>query len=286
MTMDTVSGTPITFHRQGSGRLAVLLVHGFLDDHRVWDEVIDELADLAVEFISVDLAGCGERADAPGPFTYQRLADDTRQIASAVNKPLVIVGQSMGAAVSELVATQLPQLVRGLILLAPVPLAGTQLPDAELESFAALGDNGAKAQRLIRRQLSFALSDEKVDALTAAVAVTRADVIRALAHSWDSGHPDGQHQSAHHGPVLILSGRHDPIVTSELIATAIAPRFADVRSHAIDEAGHWPHAEQPGVVASWIRQFVAEHGGQQDHAVGDRHAESKLGCNGAGRESG
>jgi pimeloyl-ACP methyl ester carboxylesterase len=54
MTTDTVSGTPITFHRQGSGRLAVLLVHGFLDDHRVWDEVIDELADLAAEFISVD----------------------------------------------------------------------------------------------------------------------------------------------------------------------------------------------------------------------------------------
>jgi len=259
--METVGGTPITFHRQGGGRLAVVFVHGFLDDHRVWDEVIDELRDLAVEFISVDLAGCGERADAPGPFSYQRLADDTRQIASAVNKPLVIVGQSMGAAISELVAAQLPQLVRGLILLAPVPLAGTQLPDVELEGFAALGDKGATAQRLIRRQLSFALSDEKVDALTAAAAVARADVIRSLAHSWNSGYPDGQRQSNYHGPVLILSGSHDPIVTSDLVRSAIAPRFDDVRSHAIDEAGHWPHAERPGAVASWVRQFVAEHGG-------------------------
>jgi pimeloyl-ACP methyl ester carboxylesterase len=160
---ETVSGTDITFRRQGGGELALIFVHGFLDDHHVWDDVVAELADLPAEFIQVDLAGCGVRADAPGPYSYERLANDTSQIAASVNKPFVIVGQSMGAAVSELVAAGLRELALGLVLLTPVPLAGTQLPDSEMEPFGSLGEKGPEAKRLARRQLSFALSDEKLD---------------------------------------------------------------------------------------------------------------------------
>lgn len=51
-----------------------------------------------------------------------------------------------------------------------------------------------------------------------------------------------------------------------MVHTAIAPRFANCRTEVIDEAGHWPHAEHPGSVASQLRQFVAELGRLQDDA--------------------
>jgi pimeloyl-ACP methyl ester carboxylesterase len=267
--MDVNEREAFSRRRRDDGQVAVVLVHGFLDDHRVWDEVIDELSDLALEFIPVDLAGSGERADAAGPFSYERLADDITKIAAASAKPLIIVGQSMGAAVAELVAAHLGQLVLGMVLVAPVPLAGTQLSEAELEPFASLGDNGVQAQRDIRRQLSVTTSDEKLDRLTDAGSVTKAEVMRSLARCWNSGHPAGQSESRYRGPVLALYGSADPIVTAEMVHTAIAPRFANARTDVIDDAGHWPHAEQPVAVASHIRRFIAEYG-RLRHDAGTR----------------
>src|SRR5438093_9136742 len=40
-----------TFLRRGEGELAVVFVHGFLDDQHVWDKVIDELKTPRIETI-------------------------------------------------------------------------------------------------------------------------------------------------------------------------------------------------------------------------------------------
>src|SRR6058998_2184460 len=123
---EQIPDSDATFLRRGEGELAVVFVHGFLDDQHVWDEVIDELKTPGIETVRLDLAGLGDRHGASGPFTYERLAADV----DTVGKPFVIVGQSMGAPIAELVATARSELAVGLVLVAPVPLAGTRLPDA------------------------------------------------------------------------------------------------------------------------------------------------------------
>jgi pimeloyl-ACP methyl ester carboxylesterase len=57
----------------GNDDLAIVFVHGFLDDRHTWDGVVNQLV-TGVETIRVDLYGCGEQADASGPFSYDRLA--------------------------------------------------------------------------------------------------------------------------------------------------------------------------------------------------------------------
>jgi pimeloyl-ACP methyl ester carboxylesterase len=78
------------FLRHGEGALAVVFVHGFLDDQHVWDKVIDELKTPGIETIRLDLAGLGDRANASGPFTYERLADDVGAVIDRVGKPFVM----------------------------------------------------------------------------------------------------------------------------------------------------------------------------------------------------
>ena len=56
-------------------------------------------------------------------------------ILEGIDGPVIVVGQSLGTQVAELVAAQHSDQVRGLVLLTPVPLGGTQLPDEVVAPF-------------------------------------------------------------------------------------------------------------------------------------------------------
>jgi len=83
--------------------------------------------------------------------------------------------------------------------------------------------------------------------------------VRAAANAWNNGHPAGEQPSAFTGPVLILSGADDPLITAEVVASAIAPRFdpAELTLAEIGQSTHWPHAERPAAVAREIDRFLA-----------------------------
>src|SRR5260370_3501019 len=139
MRTERTGDTDVRFRRNGAGGAALVFVHGFLDDEYVWDGVVAELGSADVETVQLDLAGMGERTDARGPFTFDRFASEVGAVVDALDKPVVLVGQSMAAPVVELVAAARPELTLGLVLVNPVPLAGTHLPDEVIEPFLSLG---------------------------------------------------------------------------------------------------------------------------------------------------
>ena len=60
--------------------------------------------------------------------------------------------------------------------------------------------------------------------------------------------------------MLILTGSDDPIITPDVAATVVA-RFDPAKTTAaeIEKSSHWPHIEQPAVVAAWISRFLASN---------------------------
>ena len=145
-----------------AGAPTVLLIHGFLDDASVWDGLVDSLAG-EVGAVRYDLPGFGTRsgsvADACNT-TLESLAAEAGEILEGIDGPVIVVGQSLGTQVAELVAAQHSDRVRGLVLLTPVPLGGTRLPDEVVAPFGALGGDRV-AQRLLRAELSPHLSEER-----------------------------------------------------------------------------------------------------------------------------
>ncbi|MFI5610880.1 alpha/beta fold hydrolase [Amycolatopsis sp. NPDC051903] len=232
-----------------------VFVHGFLDDHHVWDGVVAALPS-GGERVVVDLAGSGERAGAAGPFTYDRFAADVLSTVDELGGPFVLVGHSMGAAVAELVAAARPELTRGLVLVNPIPLAGTGLADEAIEPFRVLGAAGAGAQRSARANLSPNLSVETSERIGRAGLRMRPEVVRALADCWNNGAAEGDAPSGFAGPVLIVRGGADPFITEDLVTTAVAPRFAAPVTEVVEGAGHWTHSEAPGRVAELIARFA------------------------------
>jgi pimeloyl-ACP methyl ester carboxylesterase len=257
-TSEHAPSTDIAFRRHGEGERAVVFVHGFLDDQYVWEQVIAELKTPGIETVQLDLAGMGDRAGESGPFTYERFVADVTAIVDAVGKPFVIVGQSMGAPIAELVAAARPEQAIGLVLLTPMPIAGIGLPDEAVEPFRSLGGN-PEAQRVVRQQLSAGLSDADLDRLGEIGARVRPEVARALVDCWNSGLAGAAEKSVFRGPVMILRGSDDGLVTAELASATVSPRFASAKTVAIDGAGHWPHIERPSAVAAQLDEFLAQN---------------------------
>ncbi|MFJ3307349.1 alpha/beta fold hydrolase [Streptomyces sp. NPDC086549] len=255
MKTERIGHSDVRFRRHGEGELAAVFVHGFLDDQYVWDDMISVLTTSGLEWVTLELAGCGDRTEASGPFDYDRFAAEVGSVTAALGKDFVMVGQSMGAAVAELVAAGQPERAAGLVLLNPVPLAGTLLPDEVIDRFRSLGGDPA-AQRAVRTQLSPSWPEAELDRLVVSGARIRAEVVRDFADCWNTGHPAGRRHSGFEGPTLVVRGDDDGFVTEELLGQHVTPRFRSVHSVSVGEAGHWVHIEQPARVAGHIDDFL------------------------------
>jgi esterase len=234
----------------------VLLIHGFLDDASVWDGLVECLAG-EVGAVRYDLPGFGTSSGSVADarlVTLESLVAEAGDIVAEIDGPVIVVGQSLGTQVAELVAAQHPDLVRGLVLLTPVPLGGTQLPDEVVAPFRALGGDRA-AQRSLRAELSPHLSEEQLDRLTDIGAPVAREVTAHYVDVWNNGISDAPTTSAYRGPVMIIRGGADGFVTEQLV-DAISPRFVQPEVKVIDKGGHWVHAEYAGTVATMILDFI------------------------------
>jgi pimeloyl-ACP methyl ester carboxylesterase len=249
----------------------VVFIHGFLDDRTVWDDVIASLGD-RVNAVSYDLPGFGTRAGSvadPSGLSLDSIAAEAGEIVKGIGTPVIVVGQSMGSQVAELVAAAHGEQVVGLVLLTPVPLGGTRLPASEVESFRTPADD-VVAQRTARSFLSPRLDEYQLDRLVCVGAQAMPDVVARYVDVWNDGVDDAPPVSEYTGPVLVIHGGADAFVTQELVET-IAPRFPQAHVDVIDGGGHWLHVEYPGEVASAIAEFSQAVVGD-NHASGWRHA--------------
>ncbi len=234
----------------------LLLIHGFLDDATVWDGLVDSLGG-ELASVRYDLPGFGARSGslaAAHSVTLRSLAAEAGGILAGIDGPVVVVGQSLGTQVAELVAAQHPHQVCGLVLITPVPLGGTRLPEEAVGAFRALGGD-RHAQRSVRAELSPHLSEEQLDRLAEIGEPVAANVVSHYVDVWNDGISGAFADSAFSGPVLIIRGGADAFVTEQLVSQ-ISARFAEAVVKVIDKGGHWAHVEFPGAVAAVVLDFA------------------------------
>ena len=161
-----------------------------------------------------------------------------------IGGPVIVVGQSLGTQVAELVAAQHPNQVRGLVLLTPVPLGGTQLPDEVVAPFRALGGD-RDAQRVLRAELSPHISEEQLDRLTDVGVPVAADVVAHYVDVWNDGVSNAPTNSAFGGPLIIIRGGADAFRDRAAGPMKSVSASSKPEVKVIDKGGHWVHVEDP-----------------------------------------
>jgi pimeloyl-ACP methyl ester carboxylesterase len=163
----------------------------------------------------------------------------------------------MGSQVAELVAAARPDIVVGLALVAPIPLAGYALTPGQAVRFGRAAHRRNVADSAAsRRALIVNDSAPVVRALVNATRATPSMTAAQQLDAWTAGHPLGGQPSTINAPVLLINGSGDSFSFAELIRDVVAPRFADVRKNHVARAGHWPHVEQPTAVAQILTHFL------------------------------
>lgn len=121
---------------EGDGEAPVVLaVHGVTANHTAWAVLARHLPE--VDLMAPDLRGRAGSRDLPGPWGMSTHADDLAAALRAAGEPpggAIVVGHSMGAFASLVLARRHPELVRALVLVdggLPIPRPGG-VADADL----------------------------------------------------------------------------------------------------------------------------------------------------------
>jgi 3-oxoadipate enol-lactonase len=116
MRLIPVNNATLNVKIQGSGP-AVMLVHGFPFDHRMWLSLSDHLS-TKYRVITPDLRGFGMSTTTEGVVTMQQMADDLYAVLHAldIREPIVLCGLSMGGYVALQFVKKYADRLRGLIL--------------------------------------------------------------------------------------------------------------------------------------------------------------------------
>ena len=109
-------GVEISFESRGKGKPAIIFVHGWTNPRTIWDEQL-ELFSVTYQSVAIDLAGSGESGNNRSQWTVKAFSDD---VVAVINKlqldEVVLVGFSMGASVVLETANQIPNKVKGVVI--------------------------------------------------------------------------------------------------------------------------------------------------------------------------
>jgi N-formylmaleamate deformylase len=115
------NGIRLRYTRTGGDKPAVVLAHGVTDDGLCWSPVAEVLAP-DYDVIMVDARGHGLSDAPPTGYTPIELAADLAGVIEALDlKSPIVLGHSMGAATTLVLAARYPQLLRAIALEDPPP---------------------------------------------------------------------------------------------------------------------------------------------------------------------
>ena len=235
----------------------VLLVHGLLTDHRVWDAVTARLS-TSYRILRYDLRGHGGSSAAPGPYTMQALGEDTVGLLDALGIDRVhLVGSSLGGMLTQQVAAR-----QGNRLLS-LTLANTAAEQPAAAAWQARID-------LVQREGVAAIADGTMQRwFTAAFAARDAGAVarlRAILCDTSVAGYVGCAQAVRdlaqldllatiRVPTLVVAGRHDE-ATPPAQSVQLCKGIAGAQLVAL-EAAHQSAFEQPDAFCDAWRKFVA-----------------------------
>lgn len=259
----TINDFRMACYQRGKGRKpALLLIHGFPLDHRLWAAQLRSLATLT-HVIAPDLRGHGRSAVTPGPLTMAQHADDLAALLDHLQITQAIVGGlSMGGYIALAFWRRHPERIRALVL------ADTR---AEPDSVVARLGRDAAAARVQQTGVA-ALAEEMLPKLLAPGSLANPKIVDA-ARALMAAQPVAGIVGALAGlrdredsrpllatitvPTLVVVGEADAI-TPPADAVALAAGIPGARLVTIPGAGHLSPLENPRAFNAVLREFVRQ----------------------------
>jgi pimeloyl-ACP methyl ester carboxylesterase len=266
-------GHHVSYRTAGSGPV-VLLIHGIAGTSEQWADIAPVLAeDFTV--VAPDLLGHGDSAKPVGDYSLGAYAVSLRDLMIALGyRRATVVGHSLGGGIAMQFAYEYPVFCERLVVVSsgglghevhPLLRAAT-LPGAELvlpliASQRVLGWGDAVGQALAR--IGLRAGPDIAEMARGYASLADAGARSAFLHTVRAViDPNGQRVSAADRlylssmiPSLIVWGRRDPLIPATHGEFAHA-EMPGSRLEIFEEAGHFPHLDDPIRFAGILRDFL------------------------------
>ena len=266
----SVAGGTIAYEVNGAGPL-VVLAHGMGDSRAAYRFVVPRLVAEGYRVAAVDLRGCGESSVGWPAYTRTDIAGDLVAVIRHLGGPAVLVGHSVSGGAATIAAAQAPELIAGLVELAPFTRKqSVRLGDLRLKRYrtglrlllttAVLG-----SVKHWHRYLDLAFPGPKPADWAGQLDRIAANLgepgrMRALQRMGQSAPVDAGAQLANvRCPALIIEGSLDPDWAdprAEGAAIVAAMPAGRARLEVIEGAGHYPHTQFPEQVVGLVLPFL------------------------------
>jgi pimeloyl-ACP methyl ester carboxylesterase len=277
----TANGLAFEYLTHGDGDRLALFLHGFPDDAGTFEPLLERFADAGFTAVAPYMRGYGPTERSPdGDYTAGTLGRDAIALADELDgENPVLVGHDWGAVAAYTAASIDPGRFSHMAAMAVPPnfparalshprqwlrswyMAFFQLPELperalRAEDFAFIdalwglwGPEGYPEERIESVKDTF----RTLGTVDAALAYYRQFARQLLQNPPVGGDDDSDGIEV---PGLVIAGKRDGCIGTELFTDADDAFDADCRVVAVRDAGHFMHQERPETVAEEIMAFA------------------------------
>ncbi|MDX8148877.1 alpha/beta hydrolase [Lentzea sp. BCCO 10_0061] len=267
-----IAGNTIAYDVTGQGPL-VVLAHGIGDSRHSYRFLAPALAARGYRVANVDIRGCGDSSLGWNGYSRTDIAGDLVAVVRHLGGPAVIIGQSISGGAATIAAATAPDVITGVIELAPF----TRAQSLDLAGLLRVKHFRAGYTQLAKVMFGGSLESWKryLDlAVPAKPADWDAELARIEAKLREPGRmkvlqamcktspADAGAQLANVTcPVLVVMGSADPDwadprAEGEKVIADLPRGRGDLA--VIEGAGHYPHVQTPDEVLALALPFLAE----------------------------
>jgi pimeloyl-ACP methyl ester carboxylesterase len=248
-------GIQIAYEVEGTGRPAIVLVHGWSCDRTYWRHQVGAFP--ANRVVAIDLAGHGESGFGRDSWTMPAFGADVAAVVDALGlDDVVLVGHSMGGDVILEAALLLDERVRGLVWVDTYSSLGETEDTDEIDALVArLRVDFLSAARAFVGEMFGPNSDrELVEWVVADMSAAPPEIaIDALRHTLGYDAPAIDALSRLSAPVVAINPDYEPTDETSLLRHG-------VRTVLVTGVSHFLMLEDPGQFNRVLTEVVADFG--------------------------
>lgn len=239
--------------------MKLVLLHGFCEDHRIWEEMLSH-SEYKNEIICIDLPGFGNHSSSYKEATsIEKMADFIKdEITKLKLENFLLVGHSLGGYVTLAYAEKYPDDLAGIGLFHSTATADSEeRKEARLKTIEFVKTNGAEAYHrvLIPNLFRIETKPELINQTIALARSAQSDGIISALQAMRNRPDRTQLLQGFQKPVLFIAGEKDTLIPkSQIMQQAAGCEIAMTR--VLEHSAHMGQLEEPEESAAIIDYFI------------------------------
>ena len=247
----------LNFEIKGTSNNHLVLLHGFMENLFIWDEMEVELLK-NFKLVKIDLPGHGKSAVFSEIHTMEMMAEKVKEVIDFLKIDQVhLLGHSMGGYVSLAFAEKFPEKLKSLTLFFSTYFADDDEKKQQREKSLRIIKENFKTY--VNAGIPNLFSENEIEILQEKITVakeialsTNNDGVLAAVKGMIKRTDKSKVLENFEGKILVICGKHDSAVNTEKTIQNL-PNKKYVKSYVLD-CGHNGHWEKPAICSAIINE--------------------------------